>query len=148
MNTSLYSWSFILLVYHSWVKPNPFKCKRFFLTSHFVQSSEKLTKLYPGADCSNRNVIDFLQVVLYVIFGHSVQNKKRRWERETSHKKVLGLAIRNNLNVYDHSKIWDDIWGVGSAGSFIWITVQHITSHSPNCHLYRNNADHIHTALS
>lgn len=35
--------------------------------------TKTLTKLYPGADYCHRDIINLLQVVLYVIFGHSVE---------------------------------------------------------------------------
>lgn len=57
--------------------------------SVIVQSSETLTKLYPGADCSNRNAIDLLQVALYVIFGHSVKIGPEQIERGKEKKKEL-----------------------------------------------------------
>lgn len=39
---------------------------------------EELTKLYPGAHCSNRDLVDFFQVVFDIIFGHSVQKYTKR----------------------------------------------------------------------
>lgn len=37
----------------------------------------KLTELYPGANYSNRDIVDLLQVVLHIIFCHSVQEKEK-----------------------------------------------------------------------
>lgn len=62
-----------------------------------------LTKLYPGADCSYRNVVDLLQVVLYVTLGHSVQTcprgdeEKRKTDekgRENERKESRGYVRR------------------------------------------------------
>lgn len=53
------------------------------------KAERTLTKLYPGTDCSNRDVIDLLQVVFYVILGHSVQTcpEQDREEKNTNRKK-------------------------------------------------------------
>lgn len=55
--------------------------------------TKKLTKLYPGTNCTHRNVIDLLQVVLYVIFGHSVQNRKTNIRREKVRERTRNYAI-------------------------------------------------------
>lgn len=51
-----------------------------------------LTKLYPGTNSSHRDVINLLQVVLYVILGHSVQNTKTNVGREEIRQKTGSYA--------------------------------------------------------
>lgn len=41
---------------------------------HYSET-EILTKLYPGADSTDRDIIDFLQVVLHITLCHSVIKK-------------------------------------------------------------------------
>lgn len=67
-----------------------------------------LTKLYPGADCSYRNVVDLLQVVLYVTLGHSVQTcpeETKRREKQTKRegereKREQGLCKASSISVH------------------------------------------------
>lgn len=70
---------------------------------------QTLTKLYPGADCSHRNVVDLLQVVLYVTLGHSVQTcpeETKRGEKQTKkggregEKGEEGLCKASNISVH------------------------------------------------
>lgn len=53
-----------------------------------------LTKLYPGTDCSHMDIIDVLQVVLYVILRHSVQNTKTNIGREKVRERKPGVGAR------------------------------------------------------
>lgn len=62
-----------------------------------------LTKLYPGADCSYRDVIDFLQVVLYVTLGHPVQIRQRR-EKYTNRE---GIREKGKQGLCKESSISD-----------------------------------------
>lgn len=39
------------------------------------------TKLYPGAHCSNRDFVDFLQVVFDITLGHPVQKLTKKGEK-------------------------------------------------------------------
>lgn len=55
-----------------------------------------LTKLYPGANCSNRDIIDVLQVVLYVTLGHSVAKGKKRGKwGERGENRLLNKAFKH-----------------------------------------------------
>lgn len=55
-----------------------------------MEAAGTLTKLYPGAYRSYRDLIDILQVVFDIVFGHSVQKYAER-ERST------GVNNTNNL---------------------------------------------------
>lgn len=57
-----------------------------------MKVAKTLTKLYPGTDCSHRDIIDLLQVVLYVILGHSVQNTKTNIGRKKVREKTRSYA--------------------------------------------------------
>lgn len=52
-----------------------------------VQSTGALTVLYPGTDSSHWDVIDLLQVVLYVVLGHSVQTYPEETEKGKTHRR-------------------------------------------------------------
>lgn len=57
-----------------------------------------LTKLYPGAHYSNRNLIDFLQVVFDIIFGHPVQKYTKEREKHWIN------ALIGNINMSPRSQ--------------------------------------------
>ncbi len=58
-----------------------------------------LTKLYPGADCSYRDIIDLLQVVLYVTLGHSVQTCPEATEKEKKKNTQIGKKREKKTGV-------------------------------------------------
>lgn len=81
-----------------------------------VQSTGALTILYPGTDSSHWDVIDLLQVILYVVLGHSVQKYPRRWrgekhtdkggrEKERERGKIRGY-VRHPALVFVWGKAW------------------------------------------
>lgn len=84
----------------------------------------RLTKLYPGADSSNRDIIDLLQVVLHIILGHSVQihpgkGKKREEKRGYGGFQASGFAYDKDSS----ECVFEDIMNQGKISE---LSVQHL----------------------